>query len=381
MLKKTIPQCCGMVFLFGSPQEVSCTCYTFIERFIRIINLKCAPFPPSYKALAGTCDHTMDSIQNPNPQQSSSLPQEPNQPKFGPPPQPNINLRTPESDLRSIQRGDALPVPESVLPSENPSEPVFRPETQVSGGGMHVGEEAQGGKKKFLLWVIVGIAVIIVGGAGYFVVYPLLFPSVEEPGNPAVTPPPLVTEPALHQTFFIGLPGATTEALLTDLTYSTVNANLASVAVFKQPSGTVQEVVVKDISGNQVAFKSFLNVFVPTLTAEALGSWFENDFTEFMYYDDAGAWPGTIAKVKPGANIEEARTAMTAIEGADLAKFYLLSPGVLDPFKDGKIKDYAARYAKGSAAGVSFNYGFGGNYFLLSTSYDGMKAAVALLGI
>jgi hypothetical protein len=323
----------------------------------------------------------MDSIQNPNQQPSSSLPQEPTQPKFGPPPQPNISLRTPQSDLRSIQRGDALPVPESVLPPENPSEPVFRPETQVSEGGMHIEEEASGGKKKFLLWVIVGVAVIVVGGAGYFVVYPLLFPSVEEPEDLTVIPPSTNVEPAVHQTLFVGIPGTTTEVLLTDLTHSTVNANLASAAVFKQPSGTVQEVVMKDISGNQVAFKSYLNVFVPTLTAEALDSWFENDFTEFMYYDDAGAWPGTIAKVKTGANIEEARTAMTAIEGADLAKFYLLSPGVLDPFKDGKIKDYAARYAKGSAAGASFNYGFGGNYFLLSTSYDGLKAAVALLGI
>ncbi len=319
----------------------------------------------------------MDGIQNPNFQTNNTPP--PSEPKFGPPPQPQINLRTAESDMRSIQRGDALPIPESVLPPENPNEPVFRPETQVPG--MVTQEEASsGGKKKVLLWVIIGVAILVVGGVGYFVVYPLLFPG-EPKVSPAEAPPPPPAAVIPHHTLFVGSAGATTEAILPDLLQTTIVANLANVAAFKQPDSTVQEVVLKDGSGNQISFKNFLNAFIPTLTVDALGKWFEDDFTAFMYYDGNGTWPGFVARLKTGININEARTALAALEGGDVSKFYLLPAGSFDPFKDGKLKDYATRYAKGSIPGVSLNYGFAGNYFLVSTSYNGLKSAAGLLGI
>ncbi|MEK9176978.1 MAG: hypothetical protein AAB923_01660, partial [Patescibacteria group bacterium] len=98
-------------------------------------------------------------------------------------------------------------------------------------------------------------------------------------------------------------------------------------------------------------------------------------------YNDAGAWPGMVARLKSGVSIEDAKTAMSALEGADLSALYLLSPGVFDPFKDGSINSYPTRYARGSATGASLNYGFAGNYFFVSTSYDGLKTAAGLLGI
>ena len=79
---------------------------------------------------------------------------------------------------------------------------------------------------------------------------------------------------------------------------------------------------------------------------------------------------------------ETAIAALNAVEGADLSYFYLNPVGLtFQPFKSGSYNGSATRYSAGSQAGSSFNYGAFGNYVVISTSFTGLKAAVALLGL
>jgi hypothetical protein len=179
----------------------------------------------------------------------------------------------------------------------------------------------------------------------------------------------------------VGLPGATTEVILPDFLQSTIIANFSNVSAFPQTAGTLQEVIFKDGSGNQVPFPNFMNAFAPTLTVDAIKGWFEDDFTAFIFYDADGAWPGFVGRIKTGVNMSDAETAFAGIEGIDAARFYITTPAPFDPWKDGAVNNHPTRYTRGALAGAALNYGFANNYFVLSTSYNGIKSAFSLLGI
>jgi len=304
--------------------------------------------------------------------------------QFGAPPSPSLNIRTAETDVASIGRGDANPTPESVIPKANSNEPIFRPETQIGDPGMGGGEEETQGdssKKKILTWIGIIIGIIIVGLVGYFFIYPILFPHIEPP---VVTPPASDTPPTTtgeHQSLFLASADSMSEIRLPDLLHSTIMTNLANVASFGYAVGALQEIAVRDGDGNQVSVGPYLNAFVPALSVTDLDVWFENNFTAFMYYDENGSWPGLVAKIKSGVNIDEVRIALSAIEGGDISAFYLVNPGTLDVFKDGNADGHPTRYIKGSLPGASFNYGLEENYLFIGTSFNGLKGAIGLVGI
>lgn len=302
------------------------------------------------------------------------------EPRIAPPPQPEINVRTMASDERSVAGGEPIPIPEAVLPPEAEKEAVFRPETQP--GGM-VSEEEPPKKSKLLLWIILGVVIIGVGAAGYFVVYPLLFSS-ESVSAPSPTPEPSpasIVTILPHQSFFVIQPQEKADIRLTNLLSSSITSALQTLATDKLSIGSLQEVVVLDDQDSQVQFSSYLAAFLPNISSGDLASWFEDDFTAFLYYDDRGAWPGFAARIRNGVNLDTVKINLSALEGSDLSKFYLVSPGVFGGFKDGQVNGKVTRYAVGSEPGVAFNYGFAGGYFFIGTSYDGIKTAAALLGI
>jgi len=317
---------------------------------------------------------------NGTPSFGSNQPNQPGEQKFGAAPTPEINIRTTESDIKSIERGESMPVPESVLPPETEKEPVFRPETQVPEGMMGMEEEPPKGKKPWL-WIILGVVIVGLGLLAYFVVFPL----ISSPPTPSPTPSPSPTTqiiaPAPHNSLFLSPLADQTQITLQNFLLSTITNNLQLIAANRLPDNTVQEVVVVDINDSQVPWSSYLPAFLPTLTPTQLGTWFEDDFTAFIFYDAKGVWPGLVAKIKNSANIDAAKATLTILETSDLSKFYLSPPGVFGQFKNGQINGKATRYAVGGIPGAALNYGFVNSYFVISTSYDGLRAAAPLLGI
>jgi len=300
--------------------------------------------------------------------------------KFGAPPTPEVNIRTTESDIKSIERGESMPVPESVLPPETEKEPSFRPETQVPGDITGMEEEPPKGKKPWL-WIILGIVIIGLGLLAYFVVFPLISSPPTSSPTPSPSPTTGIITPTPHNSLFLMPVPDEAEINLENFLFSTITNNLQLIAANRLPDNTIQEVAVLDAHESQVPWSSYLSTFLPTLTPTQLETWFEDDFTAFIFYDAKGAWPGYVAKIKNSANIDTAKATLTILETSDLSKFYLSPPGVFGQFKNGQINGKATRYAVGGIPGAALNYGFVNSYFIVSTSYDGLRAAAPLLGI
>ncbi len=307
---------------------------------------------------------------------------QPTDQKFNAPPPPEVDLRTMQSDISSVQKGESMPMPQSVLPPAVESEPVFRPETQV-GDTLPGGQEISAPKKKSgKLWIWISLLIVIAGGgtAAYFFVYPSLAPAPVAPVTPPPAPTP-ITPVIPHNSYFLTAPQTNSELRLNNLLYTTIINSLQNLAATKLTDGFVQEVAILDAQGSQITFSSYLPVFAAGFTPTQLANWFEDDFTAFLYYDKNGVWPGYVAKIKNGANLDEVSSNLASLEKEDLSKFYLAAPGGFGPFKSGQLNGKSTRYAGGSAVGSSFNYALINGELIISTSYNGLKAAAPLLGL
>ncbi len=172
-----------------------------------------------------------------------------------------------------------------------------------------------------------------------------------------------------------------TDVKLSNLLYLTVVSALQEKTVPKPTQDTLAEIVVLDGAGSQVPFKAYLNAFAPNMTVDEIGKWFEDNFSAFIFYDKDGAWPGFVAKLKNGVNIDDARKALLTLEASGAGKFYLSDPGTFTAFKAGQLNGNPTRYSTATQKGASFNYGIIGEYFIMSTSYTGLKASTPLLGL
>lgn len=224
------------------------------------------------------------------------------------------------------------------------------------------------------------IALVFVGGVGaisYFIVFPMLFPQK----GTVTTPPAQAPAPLVHQSYLVKPAAAQAAVKLDDHKYLTVATALQSESFNQLVDGQVKEVTISE-KGQQLPFATFLSAVSPVASPLSDGGYFEQDFTALLYYDAAGIWPIYVAKLKPGVNSADLINNIKSIEGAlDISNFYLAPPGIFAGFKDGKVGKYSTRYSVGTQAGAAFNYGVLGNYFVLSTSYNGLKAAVPLLGL
>ncbi len=269
----------------------------------------------------------------------------------GGPPKPEVRIATGGPDFFSPETFEPTPVPPGVKGNSNLVRNIM----------------------------LVVVALIFVGGVGalsYFVVFPLLFPSK----GTVATPSPASTS-LVHQSYLVKPAAAQAELKLNDHKYLTIATALQGESFNQLPEGKSKEVVISE-NGQQLPFPTLLISISPVTSALADAGYFDNDFTAMLYYDANGVWPVYVAKLKAGANAADLINSVKSMEGVlDVSNFYLAPPGTFAAFKDGKVGNYSTRYAVGSQAGASFNYGLLGNYFVLSTSYNGLKAAVPLLGL
>ncbi len=307
-------------------------------------------------------------------------PQQPNQ-QVPPSLNPQTDIRTMQSDINQA----AKPMPGSSVFDEK--DPVFTPETnnQMSNLGVVV-DKPKSGKA---LWMII-ILVVIIGLAalGYYVIYPMLAPQpmtqtpAATPAVPSAPEAPIApVAPTLtpHTSAFVFEPAGKVPAQPTALDLASINGILKSVGD-NAANESLTEVLMSDEKG-QLAFAKYLTALLPSFPDAAQAStWMEDDFTAYVYKDNKGTWPGYIVKLKADANLETLAQWVALLETNDLTNFYVSNPGKLAPFKNGTYKTITDRYATGSN-GASFNYAIVNNYFVINTSYDGLKESLRLLGL
>ncbi len=297
-----------------------------------------------------------------------------------------------EEQVRAM-RGD-LAIPDK--PVFDADEPSFSPNTTNQLSSPSSVDELiahEGGGKKKLFWILGGVgAVIILGLIGYFVVYGLATsePTVATPQVPAqpTTPiaqpalPVLPATPAKTTAFINDADNLATAPLQSPLNHNDIIKTLSTQGT-SAAAGTTE--LVLTTNGNPIPFSAFFAALATGFTANEKSSvLFTDDFTAFIYKDASGIWPGYVASLKPTFIPEDLRAWFTALEKTPASNFFLTLPGKMAAFKDGVVGGkYADRYATGSLPGVSLGYLMlpQQNKVLISTSFNGMKEALRLMGL
>lgn len=307
----------------------------------------------------------------PTPPPIGGRPTPPPLPAGGPPPE--ITLRTMKSDLEQLKQGKP-----GGLPITPPEKPLKVP----------AGLKAEPAPKKKMPKLLLIGGVIIFGvalaAAGYFFIFPMLFPPEAPPPSvptapvspeiPELLPTTPTTKP--HQSL-LRIP-ADFQASFSVSSPAALQQTLVSEA--SKPAGTdvLKEVLLSDAAG-QIDFSSALPVLVSEFSQSELAGFFEEDFTTLLYYDADGVWPAYIAKLKTGASLANAKTLMLKLETSDLTKLFLSSPGTPTYFKNGQVQNIITRYLVFSKKGAALNYGWLGNKLIISTSYNGLKRVLGNL--
>lgn len=336
-----------------------------------------------------------------NPQQS----QQPAPSSVPPPPRgPEIKIRTMESDIKSVeQSGGSIPeaetirpeelesgssvseIPEQIVPPIRQFSPIIEPEEPT----VEVKEQPMTKKTRgWLIWTLVISILVAVGAVAYVYLVPLLLAPVPAPIQPIINvqqpvlPPEISIAPVGRQSIF-GLEAQQVIALEVG-EYSVVNilTALQNEALLISADQPFREFKIT-VGGLPANFSQFLTALLPELansqTAANLTSDFEEQFTGFLIYQEGQVWPGYVVKKK---NPQTTINKLSGIEKSSVSNIYLTLPSGQTSFSSGPVGDkYTSRYVSFSNKPASLNYGIFGDYFIISTTFQGLMRVIELLGL
>jgi len=294
-----------------------------------------------------------------------------------PPPGHEVDIRTMASDAKSLKSSGGLGVePKTFDPSDLTKDPVFKSQANA------VPKAPKSKKRVVLISVAIVVILALAAATVFFFVLPLFSPQEpsvvidETPLPPPPPPPPALPSSFIHESFFVVAPSDSGTANIESIMLDQINS--AFVAGTPLPSGLIREVSF-NTDGEPLNAQDFLAIALPGLD----NSFFNEDFTSFVYSDGVNMWPGYVFRLADGEVAETAEAATRgALEGdANLDIFYVTSPGIPDEggFRDGSVGLVETRYLSFGEAGASFNYGWNREDLILSTSFAGFQKAVELL--
>jgi hypothetical protein len=291
----------------------------------------------------------------------------------------------------------ATPVVQPTSPFSSKFSPFGAPPEQPIANGVAIAA-----RSRLLPWLLGGaVGLIILFLIGYYVV-PLIFPSqsvqpqqpseqasstaaVPETTRPAATSTPTTPPPPVaaftHQSFFKTPADTSLDATVTDAVG--YGADISALGSTNASSSFI-ELNLKDSSGQPVSWTQLLTTLGMTNFDQSLfADHFMPDVTAFLYRDRNGIWPGYVVRLKSGETPVLLRSRIAKIESipAQLVGFFVRPPGISGPaFTDTQVSGQPVRMLSFAAPGASFAYGwFHNDYFVVSTSQDGMKQAVERL--
>ncbi|MBZ1348973.1 MAG: hypothetical protein KY053_01965 [Candidatus Liptonbacteria bacterium] len=339
----------------------------------------------------------------------------------------DISVRTAASDQESLKQSGGTETtakffsPADLEPIDLKTEVVFTTNKQsVTKGQPKSGETsdaqknqqaliqepASSNKKQKLL--IIGLIVLSVVGfiaVFYFFILPnLLKPPTTEPVNNVLEEllpvAPIVEEPKIipHNSYFVIQADKINNFVLKNIELSAIKSAFREVVVVDKEAaegvssapaeGTVKEIVFIEENGSIVPFSSLFSVVFPGIENQVLEDIFEISSTWFVYFDRRGAFPGLIAKVRPGTDTAVLDQFGQSFEllGNTLGNLFLHSVGSAAKFDNGNIGGRPVRFASfvgvGPDAGKRFVFDYGwfqrgeDKFLMVAASYQAMVEVV-----
>ncbi|MEK9173210.1 MAG: hypothetical protein AAB594_01375 [Patescibacteria group bacterium] len=311
---------------------------------------------------------------------------------YVPPPPNDVSIRTMESDIRSMAlSGGSFVRPDQVQMSQKNQAKAQIP--APSPGGT---QDPSVKKSKGFLPVVVLVLIMLLGALGYFL-YPLFN---KNSGTPPTTDGEVGSTPSLpevpggalspkfnHESFFrksgdsvidMNIKFAATE--ITDL--ENYDQKVSRLLAQASEVETLVEFIARREGGQHLSLAEFFeysgnNVF----TSEFMEQNFNQDFTFFTYKDKNGFWPGLVIQLKKGKNWVVVKPEVSKMEKSEnLGDFFITLPGDrVGDFKDVLISSQSARILKYSKPSANLIYGWFHNYIVISTSDEGLRAAIERL--
>jgi len=342
-----------------------------------------------------------------------------NEVPLAPPPPQNLNVRTLQSDLESLQQtgGQIVKPYNPEISSKNQSQDqIFQPpqiETPATAAGIPNSPDnnqkttEQTPKKKNKLASIIIIVLIIVAAAavGYFFVYPALVapkttteqipqqPTTEPTTSAQPSEQPIPSEPTVvpqlpsalnlatietHASYFKSPTDFTREL---NLVYADLNSLKELIGSRTNENPVLEEIIIKNEQNKVISFSGLMPLFAPNFFTSSTLNYFEDDYTLYTYINNQGSWLGIIAKLKNNADVAAIQNQMSNLQkDPDNRNFFLTNPGSIGVWRDGKIKNKPSSIVDFEKAGASLSYTWFDKYLLLSTNIDGATEAATRLG-
>lgn len=333
---------------------------------------------------------------------------------LAPPPQQKMDMRTMNSDLQSLQNTGgqiAKPYTPASTPVNTASESMFQPPQVETPPPPNIpvepatisstGQQKPKIKSGKILWVIIGVIIAVALAAiGYFVIYPALTPikPIAQQSPPPVTPPEPVIE---TETPPAPEPNPSSADLLPTITGSHISLfktpadkvleiNLSEATVDSFRSGISQnitdqnglyEIKIINSIGQQISPHALLSLLVPKFfNAQTLG-YFEENANFFVYVSQNGPWLGYVLKLKNNADIGQAQNRMAALQNdPDNDNLFVLQPGEIGVWRDGKIANRAASLVDFSQPNAALGYVWLEKTLLITTNLQAGEEAAKRLG-
>ncbi len=339
-----------------------------------------------------------------------------------PPPPAEVGVRTMASDLASIAQSgggapkaiplkiysrmqenakNTAPITKRIVPPPVQSADVHKTAASSAPAETqsHAAESKSNGKsfdnaqdkqnqtvfsKPIFLFPLLGVLLIGVFSAAYFIVYPLLNPPKKLVAKIPVAPVATQQIPSFEHKSFFGQPVDGNFVLEILSPVNGMEFEHDKIASFVNSiQGSFFEIAAQ--SGGGQAFSAddfFSSISSNILGFDFLNANFEKDFTLFLYKDKNGLWPGYILQLKSGESpIFLQKDVLQKMQNASSSdvNLFLANPGIsANPeFQSGLSGGQPIWSINFSNASSVLAYGwFFNKYLTISTSLDGLKQAI-----
>lgn len=338
---------------------------------------------------------------------------QPEEKKEAPTPPPSrVNVRTMQSDMKSIQESggqnpqpymteinqqpkkETPPQEVSFQPSElgtnipgyvGPEEPIFKPGGAV--GPLPPQQKPiqpettavkppQKGSKVLIISLAAVVLVVAVLGIGYYFSKKQKAVSTatpEQTNTPPVDTTPTPPKPQYSSLFkTANVPQA--EEIITALDLENIKKALNNAAA-TIPTDTLKEIVLRNADNSLVSSYKLFPILLPEIAKEDLTGVFEENSMTVVFVNKDGAWPAYVFQLKSSANAEQAQALIKKdLESStNLKNIFLQESGrPAAAFKDGQAGSPAikTRYLTYSNPLAALNYGWIDNKLVIASNYS-----------